>query len=153
MKKILLTVICLCTLGLVTAQEQGEKNVEIKKEAKVEMINGEKTLTIVTTTNGKEETETYTGDEVDKKLAELDAEAEKAQEEMKNDPSRKVVVKKEKKNGEKRTSEIKKEVNVTEENGEMILTIKTTENGQVKEEIFKGEAAKKKLKELESEQQ
>lgn len=152
MKKILLTLICLCTLSLAMAQEEGKKKVEIKKEAKVEMINGEKVLTIVTTTNGQQETETYKGDDVDKKLAEMDAEAAKAQEEMKNDPNRKVIVKKEKSEGKKNSTEIKKEVKVEEENGEMTLTILTTENGQVKEEVYKGEAAKKKLKELEAEQ-
>ena len=44
--------------------------------------------------------------------------------------------------------EIKKEINVTEKDGEKVLTIKTTENGKTKTETFVGEKAEAKLKEM-----
>lgn len=46
--------------------------------------------------------------------------------------------------------EIRKEVKVTEENGEKVMTIITTENGKTKTEIYKGAEADAKLKELEA---
>ena len=46
--------------------------------------------------------------------------------------------------------EIRKEVNLQEENGEKTLTITTTENGKVTEEVYKGEAAEAKLAEFET---
>ena len=45
--------------------------------------------------------------------------------------------------------EIKKEVEMTEDNGQKKLVIKTNDNGKVTEEVYVGEAADKKLKELE----
>jgi len=45
--------------------------------------------------------------------------------------------------------EIRKEVKVTEENGEMVMTIITTENGKTKTETYKGAEAKAKLEEME----
>ncbi len=62
------------------------------------------------------------------------------------------VVKKEVKATNEDKKEIRKEVKMIEENGEKILTIVTTENGVSKEEIYKGEAADKKLAELEKEE-
>ncbi len=44
--------------------------------------------------------------------------------------------------------EIRKEVKMEEHNGEKQLTIVTNENGKVTEEIYKGEAADKKLAEM-----
>ncbi len=44
--------------------------------------------------------------------------------------------------------EIKKEVNMEEVNGVKTLTIKTTENGETKKEVYKGDEADKKMKEL-----
>jgi hypothetical protein len=46
--------------------------------------------------------------------------------------------------------EITKEVEMREENGEKVLTIKTKANGIETEEVYKGEAAEKKLAELQS---
>lgn len=46
--------------------------------------------------------------------------------------------------------EITKEVEMKEENGEKVLTIKTKANGMETEEVYKGEAAEKKLAELQS---
>ena len=45
--------------------------------------------------------------------------------------------------------EIKKEVEMTEDNGQKKLVIKTNDNNKVTEEVYVGEAADKKLKELE----
>ena len=47
--------------------------------------------------------------------------------------------------------EIKKEVNLEENNGVKTLTIKTTENGVTKKEVFKGAEADKKIAELKKE--
>ncbi|MFZ9028981.1 MAG: hypothetical protein ACO2Z9_08180 [Crocinitomicaceae bacterium] len=49
--------------------------------------------------------------------------------------------------------EIKKEVEMTEENGQKKLVIKTDDNGKVTEEVFVGEAADKKLEEIKGEHQ
>lgn len=47
--------------------------------------------------------------------------------------------------------EIKKEVKLEESKGEKVLTITTDENGNVTEEIYKGEAADKKMAEMNQE--
>lgn len=49
------------------------------------------------------------------------------------------------------SKEVKKEVNVEENNGEKIVTIKTTENGKTTTEVFKGEEADAKLTEMKNE--
>lgn len=46
--------------------------------------------------------------------------------------------------------EIRKEVEMREENGVKVLTIKTTANGLETEEVYKGEEAEKKLAELQN---
>lgn len=46
--------------------------------------------------------------------------------------------------------EVKKEVEMREENGVKVLTIKTTANGMETQEIYKGEEAEKKLAELQN---
>ena len=46
--------------------------------------------------------------------------------------------------------EVRKEVNLQEENGVKTLTITTTENGVVTEEVYKGEAAEAKMAEFET---
>lgn len=43
---------------------------------------------------------------------------------------------------------IKKEVKMEEENGEKVLTIVTDENGKKTEEVYEGEAADQKMKEM-----
>lgn len=48
------------------------------------------------------------------------------------------------------TKEVRKEVNVEEENGVKTLTIRTMENGTEKVEVYKGAEADKKLAELEA---
>lgn len=49
------------------------------------------------------------------------------------------------------SKEVKKEVNLEENNGEKVLTIKTTENGKTTTEVFKGEEADTKLTEMKNE--
>jgi hypothetical protein len=49
------------------------------------------------------------------------------------------------------SKEVKKEVNVEENNGEKVVTIKTTENGKTTTEVFKGEEADAKLAEMKNE--
>lgn len=49
------------------------------------------------------------------------------------------------------SKEVKKEVNVEENNGEKVVTIKTTENGKITTEVFKGEEADAKLAEMKNE--
>lgn len=44
--------------------------------------------------------------------------------------------------------EVRKEVKIEESKGEKVLTITTDENGNVTEEIYKGEAADKKMAEM-----
>ena len=46
---------------------------------------------------------------------------------------------------------IRKEVKMTDVNGQQKLTIKTTENGQTTSETFEGQEAKNKMTELENE--
>lgn len=48
--------------------------------------------------------------------------------------------------------EIRKEVEMTDDNGQKKLVIKTEENGKVTEEVYKGEEADKKLAELQGDQ-
>lgn len=50
---------------------------EIKKEVKISNENGEKVMTIVTTTNGKTTKETYKGADAEAKIKELESEMEK----------------------------------------------------------------------------
>jgi hypothetical protein len=64
----------------------------------------------------------------------------------------KEVVKKEVKSETADKKEIRKEVKMIEENGEKVLTISTTQNGVTTEEIYKGEAAEKKMAEIEKEE-
>jgi len=74
MKKITLFIATLTLIAVstqVNAQTQTIKE-EIKKEIKLEDVNGVKTLTIETITNGKKSTEVYKGEEAEKKVKELE---------------------------------------------------------------------------------
>ena len=105
---------------------QSKEVKEVKKEVRVENENGVKTVEIVTVSNGQETKEIYTGEEADAKLAELEAGVVEVKE------------------------EVRKEVKMEEVDGVKKLTIRTESNGTVEEEIYMGEEADKKLKELES---
>ncbi len=52
--------------------------------------------------------------------------------------------------GQKKGKEIKKEIRMEDNNGKRVLTIITTENGNVMEEVYEGRAADLKMTELRS---
>jgi hypothetical protein len=72
--------------------------------------NGVKTLTIRTSENGTESVEVYKGAEADKKMAELGSQHGKG-------------------------SEVKEEVTIDEVNGQQVIRVKKTVDGQTTEEI------------------
>ena len=119
----LLGIFTLCITA--TAAFGQEKAKEIRKEVRMEEKDGVKTLIITTTTDGKVSEETYTGEEAEEKLSEM-------------------------MEGRKESDEIKKEIEVEMIDGEKKVTITTSRNGKIKKEIFVGEEAEKKLKEIES---
>lgn len=49
------------------------------------------------------------------------------------------------------TMKVNKDVTVEDKNGEKVLTISTTENGKLTQEVYKGAEADAKLKELDAE--
>lgn len=123
MKKGLIFATFICATFLCTTGFAQTKE-EIRKEVRMEEENGVKTLHIITTVNGVTTEEVITGDAADARLAE----------EM---------------DGRGMEEEVRKEVEVTEVNGEMVVTIITSTQGKIRTEVFTGEDAKAKLKELE----
>jgi hypothetical protein len=132
----LLTAVTLCLLtGSAMAQEREELKSEvvsvkkeIRKEVRMEEENGVKTLTISTEENGNKTEEIYVGEEAEKKMAEMVPEMESAP------------------NIEERV-----EVNVEKRKNDKKVTITRTSNGNETIEVYEGEEAEQKLKELESE--
>ena len=123
MKKIVLLGLVLIGSGAAMAQtEKSEKKV-VRKEVKMEVVDGEKTLTINTTKGNETTSEVYKGAEADKKLEEME--------------------------GSVKSNRITEDVRVIDEKGEKVVKIKRDENGKVTEEVYKGAEADKKLKELE----
>ncbi len=126
-----LTIVACALIASVSTYAQTEKTEkkvekkEVRKEVKLEEDNGVKTLTITTKTGGVVTNEVYTGADADKKLKEMES-----AESMEN-------------------KEISEDVDVTVENGVKTLRIKRNENGKVTEEVYTGEDADKKLKEME----
>lgn len=115
-------VIALVALSYVSsAQEQKE----VRKEVRMEDENGVKTLHIITTTNNTVEEEIYTGEEAETKLKEMMG-------------------------GEEPKDGVKKEIEVTKINGQTKVVIKTIAGGMISEEVYIGEEADNKLKELEN---
>lgn len=119
-----------------TSFAQGERKEvkemrNIKKEVRIEEENGVQTLTISTDENGVKTEEVYTGEEAEKKMAEMSL----------GEPTKKVVKEKEE----------RVEVNVEQQANDKKVTIKKTSNGAETVEVYEGEEADKKLKELESE--
>lgn len=102
------------------AQQVKEVKKEIRKEVNLQEENGEKTLTITTTENGKVTEEVYKGEAAEAKLAEF----------------------------ETKEGEVREEVNVIENNGEKTVTITKTVNGQTTVEVLTGAEADAKLKEM-----
>lgn len=118
----LATFICATLLGTMSFAQNKE---EIRKEVRMEEENGVKTLYITTTSNGVTSEEVIVGEAADARLAE----------EM---------------DGRGMEEVVKKEVMVTEENGETVVTIITSTQGKIRTEVYTGEEAKAKLKELEA---
>lgn len=110
----------LCLLSFNSFSQQSK---EIRKEVKMEEVNGEKVMTIITEEDGKKTEEVYKGAEADKKLAEME--------------------------NSTLTKEQTEEVKVETIKGEKVVTVtkKTTESETV--EVYTGEDADKKLKEME----
>lgn len=101
-----------------------EKKKEVRKEFRMEEQNGVKTLFVTTIENGVTTEEVFKGDEADAKLKEFIDQQPQMQ------------------------KEIKKEIDVREHGGEKTVTIRTTEDGKITEEVFTGLEAEKKLKEV-----
>lgn len=134
----------------------GQEKTEVRKEVNMEEVNGEKKLTVKTTKNGNVTEEIYKGAAAEQKLAELDKEAAELQknQEAKN----KVVVEKnvemrEGQSSSARQDEVSKRVKMEKTEKGDVLTITTITNGEKKVEKYEGEAAHKKMKELEQENQ
>lgn len=124
MKNILILLsLHVAVVGSVCAQEQ---QIEHKRTKEVEVIEeqGEKKLIIRTSENGRVTEEVYTGLEADKKLEELNAEMPEANEQVKQDIRLEML------------------------NGKKTLTIRSTKDGVSTEEVFEGEKADQKMKEL-----
>lgn len=100
---------------------------EVKKEIRMEEENGVKTLHIITTTNNTVEEEIFSGEAAENKLNELMG-------------------------GEEPIDGVKKEIEVTKINGETKVVIRTISGGMINEEVYLGEEAENKLKELENTQ-
>jgi hypothetical protein len=129
-KKLLLSIIAVAAFGIgAQAQEkiktETKEHKDIKKEVRMEDKDGEKVLTIVTEENGKRTEEVYKGEEADKKLEELMSQHKEGK--------------------SKETMEVKME----EVDGKKKLTIITKKDGKESIEVYEGEEADKKLKELE----
>lgn len=122
MKRTLLVAIALTGFVSVNAMAQDEVKKEAQKEVKMEVIDGVKTLTITWLGGQLPAEEVYTGEEAERKMAELEA--------------------------EKKEDSI--EIKVVNIGGEKQLTIVTTKNGIATEERFVGEAADAKMKEMEA---
>jgi hypothetical protein len=135
MKTTILSVMAIVFLSLNSfgQSKPTEKQVkkEVKKEVRMEEENGVKTLTIVTTENGKTSEEIFKGEAAEKKMEELMAASNGMKEEVQSE---------------------KKEVRVEEINGVKHLKIITNKNGQETVEEFVGQEAEMKLKELEIEE-
>ena len=104
-------------------QTKGKSPKDGQKEVRMEIVNGQKVLTVTTYKDGSAHEMRYTGEAAKKKQQELEAE---------------------KKEGE--TMEVK----VIEVDGKKKLTIVKTKDGVVSEEVYEGEEADAKLKEIEA---
>jgi len=96
---------------------------QVKKQVTMEEVNGEKTLTIRTKENGTEKVEVLKGEAADKKMAELNTAAS--------------------------TNKVTEQIIVEEHNDEKVVKVIRNNNGVETIEEFKGEAAEKKLAEIE----
>ncbi|MBL1280898.1 MAG: hypothetical protein COA33_011525 [Fluviicola sp.] len=107
-----------------TSFSQEKKEKEIRKEVRMEEENGKKTLTIITTEDGKVTEEIFEGEAADAKLAELQA------------------------GTDMKFKEERQEIKLEDVDGKKKLTIITTKGGEKTEEVFVGIEAEKKIKEM-----
>lgn len=138
--KVLFISVVFCGFSILSfAQKNIEKqdSIQIKKEVKMSVENGQKVLSIETTTfkNGTAlvSKEVFTGETADKKLEELKQENLTISEET----------------GIKKS--IWDDVRYEEIDGYKKLTLIHNENGTVTEKVFIGKEAEEKLKELQKE--
>jgi hypothetical protein len=124
-------VVCMLS-GTSFAQEEVKKEMRsIKKEVRIEEENGVQTVTITTDENGVKTEEVFTGEEAEKKMAEMAPEPPKL--------------------STTKGMEQRVEVNVEQQANDKKVTITKTSNGTETVEVYEGEEAETKLKELESE--
>lgn len=102
---------------------------EIRKEVRMEDENSKKLLTIKTVENGNVTEEVYEGIAAEEQLKKMRSE-------------RKL---------EAKTKKETKEVRMTEVDGKKEMTVITKKNGKETKEVYVGEKAEEKLKELEQE--
>lgn len=107
---LLLMAFTVISIGQSLAQEKQVVKKEIRKEVKMEEEKGVKTLTIRTTENGTESVEVYKGEEAEKKLTELE-------------------------NQHGKGSEIKEERTIEEVNGQRVVRVNKTVDGETIEEV------------------
>jgi len=121
----------------------------IKKKVKVEIVDGQKKVTVTTTENGEEKVELFEGEDADKYLDE--------HEELQfNDEDGNVMVLKSKDSKDKNfvwveafdegEGKVEKKVNVEVIDGEKVITVVTTEDGEEKTVVLEGVDADKFLK-------
>tara|TARA_R110002072_G_scaffold254402_1_gene413278 strand:+ start:13915 stop:14346 length:432 start_codon:yes stop_codon:yes gene_type:complete len=104
------------------SQEIKKQKAEKTKEVKMEIENGKKLLTIITTENGKVTEEVFEGDAAELKMAELE--------------------------GKINFKEESQKIKLEDVDGKKKLTIVTTKAGKKTEEVFVGDEAEKKIKEI-----
>ena len=135
-KSLLLATLSICLItGSAFGQERAEVKKEVKtvkkeirKEVRMEEDGGVRTLTISTDENGVKSEEIYTGYEAEMKMAEIAPETGSS-----NEVEQRVMVK------------------VDEQANDKKVTITKTSNGKEIIEVYEGEEAEAKLKELETE--
>lgn len=121
----LLFSVILTDASLNAQETRVQQEVKVTKEIELIQENGVDVLIITTNQNGVKTVEKFEGEAATKKLAELEAE-----------------------NPAMKDSEVKQEVSVEEINGHKKLTIKTNKDGAESVEVFEGEAADQKMKEM-----
>lgn len=125
-KQLLLSGVFFMLTAISFGQQKEVQKREIKKKVEMTEENGEKKLVIKTNDGETITEEVFVGEEADKKLKEIQGEHKELKEDQK-------------------TVEVKME----EVNGEKKLTVIENNGGVKTEEVYVGEEADKKLKELE----
>lgn len=115
---------------IITACSSNQEHSRVKKEIKLEMVDGKDHLTVTTTIDDKTTTETFEGKEALEKMKELEQEKTES-----SDGNQKM----------------ERDVSVRIDEKGKTVTIRTSDNGKKSEEVYTGKDADKKLKELEAE--